>query len=291
MPPVLAAGPAIAAGISGGGLAAGIGSAAGGLASGLLGSKAAGGVGGGGGPPVLPFSGGGVNLRFKNGIPTLTTSGDREAAVNALQASLLQQGGDIRGIFAPQIDSAFGQGIQGIQGLLDQIKPGFGALTESRLNTLKTRGASQKSDLRANLARRRVLGSSFAEDLQSRQEQQLSQDIADSKAKSFLEELDASNQLMTQRTQLSIDQANSALQVANQAFGAEQAASQVEIDEQNTLLQTITQLISGATSQIGANSRFEQGLQAQSAAGAGAFFAPIAKAGGGLFGDFVGGLA
>jgi len=275
------------------------GSLIGGPAGGAIGSQLGGSLFGGGGgssstsggPSLLPFTGGGLSLRFVNGKARLTEAegSQRRSAVDALKASLLQQAGDIRGIFAPGIASAFGEGIGGIQGLLERVSPGFGELTKARVSTLTNRGAAAKSDLRANLARRRVLGSSFAQDVQNRQEQQLSQDIAEARAVSLLEELDVTNQLLAQKTSLSIGAAESALQTSAAAFAAEQGASQVEIDEQNAQLEVITQLISGATSQIGANARLEAVLAAQSAEGRGASAANLGSSIGSLFGGGGGG--
>lgn len=259
-------------------------------ASKLFGPDAPSGPAGGGGAAALtPFKAGGLKFGFDpsgRAKLKLKKGSERDLALRALMSSFGQQASDIRGTFAPGIESAFGQGIQGIEGLLEQVSPGFGALTEARRKTLTTRGTAAKSDLRARLAQRRVLGSSFAQDIENRQEQQLSQDLAEAEATSFLEELQATNQLINQRTELSVQQAQSSLQNALAAFESERAASGVSLDEQNRQLEVMTQLISGATATIGANARLEAELASQSAAGRGAAFAPIAKS----VGDAVGGL-
>jgi len=240
---------------------------------------------------LTPFTGGGVNFGFgEGGVPQAVSDPNRRALIESLTSSLRQQGSDIRGIFAPQFGAAFDQGIGGIQGLLDQVSPGFGALTEARTGRLRTEGERARSDLRSNLARRRVLGSSFAQDIQNRQEQELSRNIAEAEAQSFLEELDLSNKLINQRTALSLDKAKTALDTANLAFSAEQAATQAEIDEQNLLLQTVTQVVSQATSQIGANQRLATQMNAQSAQGVGSLFGGLAKPVGDFIGDKIGGI-
>lgn len=51
-----------------------------------------------------------------------------------------------------------------IDSLRESVKPGFGELTESRLKAVRNAGAESIGNLRASLARRGVMGSSFAED-------------------------------------------------------------------------------------------------------------------------------
>ena len=99
-----------------------------------------------------------------------------------------------------------------LQEFLALVEPGFGRLTETvdeafaladqRLND-RRRAAS--GDLRESLSRRRILGSSFAADAQSRQEAEFNRDAAElannqaqARAQNFLAELDLSRSIVQQ---------------------------------------------------------------------------------------------
>jgi len=238
-------------------LAKGAGSA---LVGGLLG-------GGGGGGGQVSFGGGGipqfsfggvspVGSLLKKGRLELQTSPERQALVSRLSASFGQQAQDIRG-FIPGIQGFFQQGLEATQGLLGQVEPGFGALTEARVNEILNRGAASRSNLRSNLARRRVLGSSFAEDVLGRFDQQLAQDVGQAKAVSFLEELDATNQLINQRLNINIQNVDLQRDFLSQAFTAERGATQVELDELNLLLQTGLSLLGKQADILASNAQLE----------------------------------
>lgn len=151
------------------------------------------------------------------------------------------------------------------RGLRDMVRPGMGALTEARLTAIDNSRSRAIGNLRENLARRRVLGSSFAQDALSRTEAEFGEQEAKARAQSFLEELEITNQLITQE------------------FDQRRNEFQTFLDEMNLQADVATQLASGATSQLGANARLKAQLAAEEAAGRGSFFGqliePIASAG------------
>lgn len=255
---------------------------------GLMGGKKSS-SGGSSGPPILPFNAGGLNVRIdpKTGIPFIdfersiddTASNPRFQALNSIKSSLTDQASQIRSVFDPQYKQAFGRGLSSLNEQIDLVKPGFGALTDARVSAIRDAGLSRRSDLRSNLADRRVLGSSFADDALNRLDVEVGRQEAEAKALSFLEELDTTNRLISQRTSLELDAVQTSMQNLFAASELERGAAQVDYDELNTQLQILTQLVSGATSQIGANSRLEAQLAAEAAAGRGSFAAGI---GGGL---------
>lgn len=85
-------------------------------------------------------------------------------------------------------------GIQ-LGGLRDQVEPGFGKLTTARVKAVKDRRDEAIGNLRESLARRKVLGSSFADDAISRSELTFAQEEESARAQSFVEELGFSRQL------------------------------------------------------------------------------------------------
>lgn len=278
-----------------------IGGPAGGKIGSALGGAFAGGLaGGGGGGGGTSFGGGGIPFfRFGGVFPKakalqkgkliLQTTPERQALISQLGASFGQQAQALRG-FLPGIQEFFGEGLEATQGLLGQVKPGFGALTEARVSEILNRGSASRSNLRANLARRRVLGSSFAEDVLGRFDQQLAQDVGQAKAVSFLEELDATNQLINQRLSINVQNVDLQRDFLSQAFAAERGATQVELDEQNLLLQTGLSLLGKQADILASNAQLEAQLAAQGAqqAGFGAGFGGFGG-GGSLLSNLFGG--
>jgi len=81
-----------------------------------------------------------------------------------------------------------------------------------------------------------------------------------------------------------------------QEFEARRMEFQTFLDDMNLQAEIATQLASEATAQLGANARIKAQLDAQAAAGAGAFFqrnlaGPISSAVSGMFGGGGGGAA
>ena len=275
-----------------GGLAKGAGSA---LIGGLFGGGGGGGGTSFGGGGIPQFTFGGVSAdpgALRRGRLTLTTSPERQALISRLSESFGQQAQDIRG-FLPGIQSFFGQGLEATQGLIGQVKPGFGALTEARVNEILNRGAASRSNLRSNLARRRVLGSSFAEDVLGRFDQQLAQDVGEAKAVSFLEELDATNKLINQRLNINVQNVELQRDFLSQAFAAERGATQVQLDELNLLLKTGLSLLGKQADILASNAQLEAQLAAQGAqqAGFGAGFGGLGSAFGDIFGSLFGNIS
>ena len=273
-----------------GGIVGGIaGTAIGGPIGGAIGSQIGGslfGGGGGGGRTAVggaaipPFAFGGLTGGIGSGTLRITPTTERQGLISSLAASFTQQAGDIRGLI-PRAGEAFAQGIEATQGLIGQVRPGFGALTTARVNEIVNRGAAARSDLRANLARRRVLGSSFANDVLGRFDQQLAQDVGEAKAVSFLEELDLTNRLIGQRLQFKVQDIETNRQLLTQAFTAERGADQVQLNELNTILEFGLALLGRAADIDAQNAQLEAQLAASGAGQAG-FASGFGGGGGGL---------
>lgn len=86
-----------------------------------------------------------------------------------------------------------------LTGLLGEVRPGFGRLTDARVQAVETARQRAAGDLKENLSRRRVSGSSFANDAAARTEREFADAESAVRAQSFLEELEASRQLLDQR--------------------------------------------------------------------------------------------
>jgi len=131
------------------------------------------------------------------------------------------------------------------------------------LNNSKTAAIG---NLRENLERRRVLGSSFAQDAFTRTNAEFAKQADAVTADSFLKSLDATQQLI------------------GQEFTARRGQFQTGLDELNLEASTAATMAGKATEQLGANARTAAQLDFLSNQGKGSFFnnliAPVAKAAG-----------
>lgn len=235
------------------------GAIAGGLASGVAGAAVNRLFGGGGGGNLsqartIPnINAGGLNVASTPTNLTVTPSADRSARVGSVQGLLNQTAKQFANIRA-------------------QLRPGFGALTEARVGALNDARFRTIGNLRENLARRRLQGSSFASDTIARAEREFAREEADLRARSFLEEIDATTRFIDRELELSVG-------------AVERGIAELDLE-----VNLASQLVAGITSQLGANARLEAELAAQSAQGIGAFFQPAIDAVGTAASDFVTGL-
>lgn len=134
-----------------------------------------------------------------------------------------------------QLRGAGGDAVGGYNALLGQVNPGFGKLTEARVGAITNARERTTSDLRDSLARRRIAGSSFANDSIARTEAEFGQAEATARAESFLEELDTTAKLLDQRFKVQEDVVTKELTQTN--FETEQGAK-VMADVRQSMRQT-----------------------------------------------------
>ena len=82
--------------------------------------------------------------------------------------------------------------------LRGQLNPGFGALTTAGVNAIENQRVRSIGDLRESLNRRRILGSSFANDAIARVNAEFADREAEFRARTLLQEVDANRQLLQQ---------------------------------------------------------------------------------------------
>jgi len=122
------------------------------------------------------------------------------------------------------ISSAFTDQANQIGGLRPLVEPGFGRLTESGIRAVRDARRATMGDLRQNLARRRVLGSSFGADDLARTGAEFAKAEDKVTSEAFIKELAMSNELINQQAQA---KANSFLQSLNQTNIESQLAAQM----------------------------------------------------------------
>lgn len=181
------------------------------------------------------FSGGGLEGTFDDGRFDVSATGKRKRAVESL-SSLFPQQANLTA---------------GLRGL---VSPGIGALTTSRLEELNNRGRVAIGNLRENLSRRRVLGSSFGQDALQRAELGVAQEADRIRAESFLQELDLTNQLIQQE------------------FNTRRGEFTTQLNDLNIQAELAANLSNNASSQLAANARLKEQLNAKEASSSGSFF-------------------
>lgn len=219
---------------------------------------------------VIPaFTSGGVTNSYdKSGRMILSNTPERQNLVNTISGNYTDQSNKVQSIYS-DYSTALNSGVQSLNDQLGLVKPGYGALTDAVVKSILEQGQQRTSDLRSSLAKRRVLGSSFGDSALNQQSLDTSQAVAQAKAASFLQELDATNQLITQKYNMQTQGLEALNSLTSQIFNLRNASSQAQLDELNTLLNTANGLISGAMQQEQANARLEAELAAKSAAARG----------------------
>ena len=102
-----------------------------------------------------------------------------------------------------------------IGGLREDVRPGFGRLTRSRVEAIRGAGKRAVGNLREELGKRRVLGSTFATREVASTEAEFGRMEESARAESFLQELDLTRQLIGEQFQASIAGASAVLQQLN----------------------------------------------------------------------------
>lgn len=99
------------------------------------------------------------------------------------------------------LSGAYGQYASNIGGLISQVKPGYGALTQSLVQANENARQRAIGNLRQNLQQRRILGSSFAQSSLANADLSYAQNEQNIRAQAFLQELNATQQLYGQQAQ------------------------------------------------------------------------------------------
>lgn len=169
--------------------------------------------------------------------------GGRDTISGGSTAQRLGFVGDVSNLFKAQAGE--------IRSLRPQVAPGFsqlrsvlGGVQQARLGQVETSRQRAIGDLRENLSRRRVLGSSFGQDALSRAEAEFSQEkdritkeIGLEQAQTTLQELEMTKQLLTEE------------------FNLSRASVQTFLDNMNIEAEIATKLAGGATSALSQNAR------------------------------------
>ena len=189
---------------------------------------------------------------IRNNQPLSLGAGSLNAAFNPATNTFEVAPGAARTSAIQGISDA-SQGLSNdLGGLLARVQPGFSDVRNSRLAAIENNRRRTLGNLRDNLSRRRISGSSFALDALSRAEAEFARQTSDVEAQSILEELDATATLLTRKTE------------------AEIAGLQALLNGMNFEVETGRSLITSASNLLNQNNQLLASLAAQEAAGRGA---------------------
>lgn len=170
------------------------------------------------------FSGGGITGTFGNNGYSLSPSAGRTAAV-----------GNVANTFG-QMANAFGR-------LRSMWAPGSSALRSSLMSSLQANRSQAMGNLRDNLAQRRILGSSFAQNSLANADQTYQQQTQQIMSQTYLQELSAQQSL------------------TNQQYSAATQGYQTGLSEMNLEAGLAAQLSQGATSALESAANTQAQLQ------------------------------
>lgn len=168
-------------------------------------------------------------------------------------------GNDLRGAL-DQFKSLSNAGADQLGRLQGRLQPGFSDLRQAGLDRIGANRSRTVGDLRNDLARRRVLGSSFGNDTIARAEAEFALQEADFASRTLLQEIDATVNLINQQNDLRLN-----------AIGQELAA---QTDLANLSASLVTGLTNSMTALAQTNAAIAAETAAGNAQGLGAFFQP-----------------
>jgi hypothetical protein len=145
---------------------------------------------------LLGFSGGGLTAGFSGGNVNIGASAERNALIDSLRGVFGDRAGEFRR-------------------LAGLVEPGFGALTEAGVQSIRDQRRRTVGNLRENLARRRISGSSFAADAITRAEADFAQREAQFRATSFLQELETVSRFIDESFKSDVDRFSTLLTEMN----------------------------------------------------------------------------
>ncbi len=183
---------------------------------------------------------------------------------------------------SPNIDAAkagFPGLISDLQGIRSEVKPGFGRFTEAALTAAANARSRAKGDIKDQIARRRLLGSSFGADTLVRSEKEFAQLENQFTSAATLQEIATTASLIGQEFQTLISQINvelEGLKVASNFSASLLAGAQASQQAFNKTLQAeargqgqgIASLFSQAQSLISQFGHLSGGSADQGTAGA-----------------------
>lgn len=204
----------------------------------------------------IGFQAGGLTSKFNNGVLSIKSNAGRKGLVGRIASTFPEQ-------------AAF------LADLRSKVAPGFSDLRAARLGQIENARVSAVGDLKENLQRRRVLGSSFAGDAVNRAELTFGQEKDKVAAETFMHELALTHELIGEEYDVRRKQFETRLGELNlQAdLGTKLHADASSVMAESAKLQAE---LASMKAQLAAQTGIAQAnLDAQAQAGAGKLFGTI----------------
>lgn len=155
--------------------------------------------------------------------------------------SFLTDSGNIRTMLQPgdlwnQRRNLLTENLAGLTDLQGQVNPAFGRLTQAARESVENARSRAVGNLRDTLARRRLTGSSFGDNAVIQAEREFAQADNEAQAKSIIQEIALSSELIDRKSALMQQEVNNSLNELNIAAGvganfAQSIQSQNQIDK------------------------------------------------------------
>jgi len=146
------------------------------------------------------------------------------------------------------LSGAYGEGAKGLEALLPEVSPAFGNLSKAALANIENQRLRTIGDLKENLSRRRIAGSSFAGDAAARTDAEFAQKKAEVGAQMKLAEIDTTTKLLQAKTEMAVNQFKTFVDQANFESGL------------------AAQISSGVSTNMAANAQMAAQINAQNTA-------------------------
>ena len=164
---------------------------------------------------------------LNKGTLTPTARAASPSSFAGIYGRLGEQAQDVTGLrssLAP-IKTAFQGFGERLRGLEAEVRPGFGRLTEARVKTIRDASAAAVGDLRTQMQRRGVLGSSFGQDAETRTRLAFAQEEESARSEAILQEIGMSADLIKQ--QIGVEAANLGITEVDQRILQQSVATYV----------------------------------------------------------------
>lgn len=146
------------------------------------------------------------------GVSRITLSGGDQPVLGRLsqdvpraESALLGAAREVRPqiqSLRPQFSSLFGQSREQLQNLLGDVRPGFGAVTQARVQAIDRNRSRTLGNLREALGKRNVLGASFAQAEIRAADQEFAQLESEARAEAAVQEIELSQSIIQNITNL-----------------------------------------------------------------------------------------
>jgi len=199
------------------------------------------------------INGGGLFSRLfdENRQVKVSSTPERQALIDAISSRLEQTGQGFSGLRG-QVEPGFGRLSTLRQGALDDVLGGLGLRAEAAKANIEAAQRGAIGDLRSNLARRRVAGSSFASNQEAAIRDQFGRAQADVEADAALREAEARTAFSDRSAAAFLDEFKLSLGLFEKEQGAYNAALHTRLTELNVQADLATTILTSSQGGVAA---------------------------------------